>query len=119
MRQLVTFSISLLLLAGSLVATFGTASIRDFELRGYVNPTADPNLPFAVPRPGVNAELRQYSRQELESHLELMQASNFVWIRQFVHWDEIEPQPGKYDWSDWDVIADALRGYPNWNWLLC
>lgn len=112
MRQLVTFSISLFLLAGSLVATFGTAGIRDFELRGYVNPTADPNLPFAVPRPGVNAELRQYSRQELEANLELMQASNFVWIRQFVHWDEIEPQPGRYDWSDWDAITDALRGYP-------
>ncbi len=112
MRQLVTFSISLVLLAGSLVATFGTASIRDFELRGYVNPTADPNLPFAAPRPGVNAELRQYSRPELEANLELIQASNFVWIRQFVHWDEIEPRPGRYDWSDWDAVADALRGYP-------
>lgn len=112
MRQLVTFSISLLLLIGSLVAVFGTISIRDFELRGYVNPTADPNLPFAAPRPGVNADLRQYSRQELEAHLELMQDSHFVWIRQFAYWDEIEPQPGEYDWSAWDVIADAMRNYP-------
>ena len=53
MRQLVTFLISLLLLAGSLVATLGTISIRDFELRGYVSPTADANIPFAAPRPGV------------------------------------------------------------------
>lgn len=112
MRQLVTFLISLLLLAGSLVATFGTMSIRDFELRGYVSATDDANIPFAAPRPGVNVELRQYGPQELESNLALMQASHFVWLRQFAYWDDIEPQPGRYDWSDWDVIADALRRHP-------
>ena len=95
MRQLVTFLISLLLLAGSLVATLGTISIRDFELRRYVSPTADANIPFAAPRPGVNVELRQYSPRELESNLALMQASHFVWLRQFAYWDDIEPRPGR------------------------
>ncbi len=112
MRQLVIFLISLFLLAGSLAATLGTASIRDFELRGYVNPTKDSDIPFAVPRPGVNVELRQYSQKELDSNLELIQASHFVWLRQFAYWDEIEPQPGRYDWSGWDAIARAMRQYP-------
>ena len=112
MRQFIIFAISLLLLAGSLTATFGTLNIRDFELRGYVNPAIEADIPFAVPRPGVNVDLRQYGTHELQANLDLIEASNFVWLRQFAYWDDIAPQPGDYDWSDWDRIAAALRNRP-------
>ena len=47
MRHLLIFFVGLVALCGSLVATFGTAHIRDFELRGYVDATLDQNLPFS------------------------------------------------------------------------
>ncbi len=112
MRKLALFFISLFLLAGSLVASLGTKHIRDYETRGYVDATVDQSLPYAVPRPGVNVDLRQYDGEELESNLALIAASGFVWVRQFVYWDEIEFQRGAYDWSAWDTIMESLRAYP-------
>lgn len=112
MRQLFIVLIGFFLLAGSLVATFGTMQIRDFELRGYVDATQEKDLPFMVPRPGVNVDLRQYAKDELKSNLELIAAANFVWIRQFVYWDEVETSPGQYNWSRWDEIVGAVSGFP-------
>ena len=112
MRQFVIVLIAFCMMAGSLVATLGTVQFRDFELRGYRDATQDKDLPFTTPRPGVNVDLRQYEGAELAANLEKIAASNFVWIRQFVYWDEIESSPGRYDWSKWDVLIDALRRFP-------
>lgn len=112
MRQLILLMLSLSLLAGSLTATLGTAQFRDFELRGYIDATLDQNLPFLTARPGVNVDLRQYEPERLHKQLALMRDSGFVWLRQFVHWDDIEASPGQYDWSRWDAIFEALRAYP-------
>ncbi len=112
MRQLLLVLISLLLLSGSLVATLGSIHLRDFELRGYVDPTVDQNLPFSQPRPGVNVDLRQYDHDSLRKNLELISASGFIWLRQFVYWDEIEHSENEYDWARWDEIFAALRDYP-------
>ena len=112
MRQLLSVLIGFLLLAGSLVATFGTIRIRDFELPGYVDATLDKDLPFAMPRPGVNVDLRQYTSPALDANLEQIAASNLVWIRQFVYWDEVEMSPGQYDWSRWDDIIGSLKRFP-------
>ncbi len=109
MRRLLLLIVGLLLVCGSLAATFGTLRLRDFELRGYVDPTKDQNLPFAVERPGVNVELMQYSESDLISTLERIRSAHFRWIRQFAYWDEIEARPGQYDWSGWDRVAGALR----------
>lgn len=109
MRRLLQLIVALMLLSGSLAATFGTIQLRDFELRGYVDPTKDQNLPFAVERPGVNVELMQYGQPELASTLERISAANFRWIRQFAYWDEIEPRPGDFNWNAWDRAAAALR----------
>lgn len=111
MRRLLLLIVGLLLVCGSLAATFGTLLLRDFELRGYVDPTKDQNLPFAVERPGVNVELMQYSQSDLISALERIRSANFRWIRQFAYWDEIEAQQGEYDWSAWDQVAEALREF--------
>lgn len=112
MRKFIVLLVSLLLVIGSLVATFGTIQLRDFELRGYVNPTSNQELPFAIARPGVNVELLQYDSAELPSHLARIQAAGFHWIRQFAYWDELEPQPGEYNWLAWDQLALALQDFP-------
>ncbi len=112
MRQLIILLISLLLVAGSLAATLGSVQLREFELRGYADPTQVQDLPFTVPRPGVNVELLQYTEAELRRNLELIAKSNFRWLRQFVYWDEIETQPGSYDWAGWDRLAAALTDFP-------
>lgn len=111
MRRLTLLIVSLLLVCGSLAATFGTLRLRDFELRGYVDPTKDQNLPFAAERPGVNVELMQYSETDIIGTLERISSANFRWIRQFAYWDEIEAQQGEYDWSGWDQVAAALREF--------
>ena len=112
MRKVLLLIVGLMLVAGSLAATFGTIRLRDFEMRGYVDPTKDQNLPFTVPRAGVNVELSQYDPAELAGALERIQAANFRWIRQFAYWDEIEGRPGEFDWDSWDRIAAALRQFP-------
>lgn len=112
MRQLILVIISLLLLSGSLIATLGTIGFRNFELRGYVDPTVDQNLPFLTHRPGVNVDLRQYELDSLHANLALIGESGFVWLRQFVYWDEIEPSKGQYDWAQWDEIFNVLGEYP-------
>lgn len=113
MRQMILVLISVLLLSGSLTATLGTIHYRDFELRGYVDPTVDHNLPFLTARPGINVDLRQYDLASLQANLALISESGFVWLRQFVYWDEIEPSEGQYDWAQWDQIFEALRGRPS------
>lgn len=112
MRKFIQLIIALMLMAGSLAATLATIDLRDFELRGYVDPTKDQNLPFMVARPGVNVDLLQYSATELESALDQIRGANFRWVRQFAYWDEIERERGAYDWDAWDQVANALRRYP-------
>lgn len=113
MRQLILLIISVGTLIGSVVATLGTINIRDYETRGYIDATLDQNLPYTVPRLGVNVELEQYSHDELLINLQLIQDSNFVWLRQFVYWDEIEPQQGEYHWETWDTIVEAIQNFPD------
>ena len=113
MRQLFTLLVSLMLVGGSLAATFGTASLRDVELRGYVDPTRDHNLPFRIPRAGVNVELLQYTPDDLAAQLDAMRAANFHWLRQFARWDEIEPRQGQFDWAGWDAIVAQMQAFPD------
>ena len=112
MRKFIILLVSVLLVIGSLVATLGTAHLRDFELRGYVNPTAKQALPFAVPKPGVNVELLQYTGAELQSQLQRIQKAGFHWVRQFAFWDEIESASGEFEWGAWDRVAGALADFP-------
>ena len=108
MRRIIIFLVSLFALSGSVVAALATQSYRDWYLRGYVDPTHDQNLPYRVPRLGVNTSLEQYSPDELQTQLDLMESANIVWVRQIISWESIEREPGEYDWSTWDAIVEAV-----------
>jgi O-antigen ligase len=111
-RYPVLFLCALIALLGSLTAAFATVEDRDFNLRGYENPLTTTELPFRVPRLGVNAELMQYEADQLSAQFELMRGAHIHWVRQFVRWDLIEPERGEYDWSKWDEILAELADYP-------
>lgn len=112
-RRVLLFGIALAVLAGSLTTVFATTAELDNHLRGYVDATLDANLPFRVPRLGVNADLLQYTPDQLPHQLELMQQAQIVWIRQFAYWDDIEPTSGQYDWQRWDALVAQLADYPD------
>lgn len=113
MRKYIIFACALAAFLGSLVAVFASIAERDFMLRGYVDPIQTVNLPYRVPRLGVQADLTQYSLSELAQQMSLMRQANITWVRQFFRWDEIEPEPGRYEWGQWDAIVQAFEGYPD------
>ncbi|GAB4308684.1 MAG: O-antigen ligase family protein [Phototrophicales bacterium] len=82
-------------------------------MRGYVNPVDTRDIPFKIPRLGVNVELTQYTPDDLRKNLDLMQQANITWVRQFVRWNEIEPTKGVFDWHKWDEIISVLGEYPD------
>lgn len=111
-RQTIVLIASLFALMGSSVALFSSIESRDFNLRGYENPLNTLDLPYRIPRFGVNADLRQYDPDELRRNLDMMRELGVVWIRQFVDWADVETIPDEFDWSVWDQILDALSDYP-------
>lgn len=112
-RYIIIFIVTLLAFAGSITTLFATQQERDFELRGYVDATRDSNLPYFQPRLGVNAELTQYTVDELPQHFDLMQQAHIIWVRQFFRWDEIESEQGLFDWERWDTVVTAIADYPD------
>jgi O-antigen ligase len=111
-RNFILLTCALLTLLGAIVAALATKHHRDYDLRGYVDATRTQELPFRIPRLGVNAELLQYPLDELPHQFELMVEANVVWVRQFVRWDETEPAPGHYQWKSWDAIVKTIADYP-------
>lgn len=97
---------------GSLVAALATTQLRDYNLRGYVDPTQTQNLPFRIPHFGVNAELLQYGRDELITQFEMMADANVHWVRQFINWADFEPEQGHYEWAATDAIFQAIETFP-------
>ncbi len=112
MRQQVLVLASLLALVGCLTGTLVTVAERHRQLRGHVDATRTQELPYILPRLGVNAELSQYMPAELAPQLSKMQAAHVTWVRQFFPWDEIELAPGQFDWDPWDAIVDAVESFP-------
>lgn len=111
-RTFLILAITLMVLAGSLVTAGATVRERDERLRGYVDPTRDANLPYAMPRLGVNAELTQYNPESLLVQLEQMRLAHITWVRQFFRWDEIEPEQGVFEWERWDAIVQPFEDDP-------
>lgn len=112
MRRYIIFIISLLLLSGSISTIFATRDARDYQLRGYVDATQTTDLPYRIPQFGVNANLFQYDTDELAQHLGWMQEAHVTWIRQFIYWNEFEPEMGRYEWERLDDVMLALADFP-------
>ncbi|MEL6270569.1 MAG: beta-galactosidase, partial [Chloroflexota bacterium] len=113
MRNSIVFIVALFVTLGGTVAAIATTQYRNEQLRGYVNPVQDANLPFQVPRLGVNTSLEQYTDDELTAQLNLMTESSIVWVRQIFPWAEMEPVAGGYDWERWDRIVEAVDAHPD------
>jgi O-antigen ligase len=112
-RRYILFFISVSALCGALTAVFATLVERDYQLRGYVDPTDDANLPFREPLLGVNADLTQYSDETLLHQLELMASAHITWVRQYFYWDQIEPVNGNFQWAESDRIIDVVARFPS------
>ncbi len=111
-RNNLIFIVTVVLLLGTLVTTLDTLQQRDFNLRGYVDASTDSNLPFRVPRLGVNAELTQYDSDSINHNLDLMEQAHIVWVRQKIRWSDIEPVRGELNWAKIDDIVAAFKRHP-------
>lgn len=111
-RSFIMLMFAALIFLSSLVTLGATVQERDFELRGYVDASRNSDLPFRVPRLGVNVELTQYDDARLRQQLRRMQQAHITWLRQSVRWDDLEPLPGDYRWDTWDRIATAVAEFP-------
>src|SRR5690606_23629474 len=60
----------------------------------------------------VNAELTQYSPEELTHQLDLMRQAQITWVRQQFPWEEMEPQPGAFAWEAYDAIVQPFADDP-------
>lgn len=107
--------IATLPIVAALFALLGTATLivqRQERLRGTLDGLPLTDLPSRVPVLGINADLSQYDAAALAENLDQIAGLGFVWVRQVFAWEEIEPQPGCYEWSTYDAIVEeaAARG---------
>ncbi len=78
---------------------------------GFPAPVAGADVPIL----GVNVALEQYDDEEgeeLEAALARIAEGGFVWVRQSFYWSQIEPEPGRFDWTIPDRIMTALARHP-------
>ncbi|MCL4247452.1 MAG: O-antigen ligase family protein [Anaerolineae bacterium] len=118
--------VALVACAGAFFAAWGTALERDERLRGVADPATDADLPYWMPRLGINADLTLYAPDEIADQLSLMRAAGVTWVRQFFPWDMAEAEPGVFDWTRYDAIVAevaesdglqlvaVLNGTPPW-----
>lgn len=101
-----------LLIACAMVSGLAGAAVwgqRQEHLRGRLNGLPEPTLSPRIPIMGVNADLTQYSPDELEENLALIKSAGFTWVRQVFAWEEIEKVSGTYNWDAYDTIVSATK----------
>jgi O-antigen ligase len=114
-RAHLTLIIAFIILCGSAVTWNAARAEREIALRGYADPLHSVDLPYRVPRLGVNADLTRYT--DLVTELARMRALGVTWVRQRVSWAETEPTRGAFVWDAWDRIAAAFAAQPDLEWL--
>lgn len=83
------------------------ARIRDLP-RGFPAPVTEADVPIL----GVNVALEQYDDGTLDNALTRVATAGFVWVRQSFYWSQVEPEPGRFDWTVPDRILAALACHP-------
>jgi polysaccharide biosynthesis protein PslG len=84
-------------------------------------PTAVPRSASTAPVAGVDGKLRLPQFQsgvvahmygtDRERVLALTKIAGFDWVRQQIHWRDIEDAPGVYKWGELDQIVDAVNAH--------
>ncbi|MDY6875988.1 MAG: O-antigen ligase family protein [Chloroflexota bacterium] len=103
-----------LLLAVGLVAQ-AVVVTRQTRTRGVPSGFPAPVAGADVPILGVNVALEQYDDEEgeeLEAALARIAEGGFVWVRQSFYRSQIEPEPGRFDWTVPDRVIAALARQP-------
>jgi O-antigen ligase len=111
-RDILLLLVALVALTGSLFAAWGTDEQRRNDLRGYANAALDPELPYYLPRFGINADLRQLDSAERERQLNMMRSIGVVWVRQFIGSLPLADQLERYDWSQLDALISPFGNLP-------
>ena len=75
---------------------------------GFPAPVSGADVPIL----GVNVALEQYDEAGLDAALARIAEGGFVWVRQSFYWSQIQPEPGRFDWTVPDRILAALTRYP-------
>lgn len=107
-RYFFIFVIALAFVIGSAGVLLQTSDIQAEMLYGVDDPLTAAALPFRTAILGVNADLTAYDDTALAIQLKQMQAAHVTWVRQFIYWDLVELQPGRFDWSEYDRVVDAV-----------
>ncbi len=77
--------------------------LRGWELEPQ--PVADTGMNPAC----VVAAMEQYDLDERARMWDALTDGGFVWLRQRFDWAQIEPQPGHFEWAQWDaVVAEGV-----------
>lgn len=111
-RRWWAFWLSVIVLLGSAVGAVIALDQRAEAVRGWEDATRTLDLPLKLPLAGVNVELTQYDDEALARELGRIEAAGFHWVRQTLLWEQIEPQPGEYDWTAYDRIVAAVAEHP-------
>ncbi len=99
------------LVIGGALGAAATLDARGNLARGWADATTTFGLPYRVPLAGVNADLAQYTPEELDHQLDLMAGAGLTWVRQFFPWPEIEPARGVFAWDQWDRVVEAVAAH--------
>jgi len=78
----------------------------------------EPNSPW-----GIGLYHHMYSAEEYARALDTARDAGVTWVREAFHWDEVNPEPGKWTWEACDRVVDQasarglslcvlLHGYP-------
>jgi O-antigen ligase len=111
-RLLLSFLLALFLLIGGIATTVGASVQRAVAVRGWANPAQSANLPYRMPLAGINVELTQYSGDALNAELDKIASAGFVWVRQFIYWQDVELAEHQFDFSKYDPIVEAVSKHP-------
>jgi len=72
------------------------------------NPSTPAGLLAADKGYGVTIDLTSYGDDALSKTLTELHRNSLTWIRQPIHWAEIEATPGQFDWRQTDRIFTAI-----------